>query len=67
MSNFVRVRDEHGHEFSINELAVQDAWTVIDEPALDLTGRPRRAIPNTSDTTSAPASTPENHNSDEEL
>ncbi len=41
MSDFTRVRDpESGHEFSMATAAVPDGYQVLDEDAVDPSGRP---------------------------
>jgi len=64
---FVRVRDKNtGDKSSIPERAVRDVHEVLDEPAVDLRGKPLRPEPKTSATKAAPASTPAITNHSEE-
>lgn len=67
MPKFVRVREKHtGHEVSISALAITDNHEVLDEPAVDVYGKPRRpAHSRPPKKRAAPASTPETITSEE--
>jgi len=60
---FVRVRHKvTGDKFTISDGAVDDGHEVLDEPAVDLRGKPLRPEPQTTaKKKAAPASTPDNN------